>query len=79
MSSWHSNWSAMRGVSGLRNWWTWAEFSDGLRQAGLEISRYHVRQATRACPVQVIQGVARYQQHHVELAIEYAKSKGFVR
>jgi hypothetical protein len=78
MSSWHSTWSAMRGVTDRRNWWTWHEFEQGLRQAGLVISRYHVRQATKTRPPEMVRGVKRYDEHHARLAIEYAKVKGWI-
>ena len=74
--AWHTTWKRMRGVTRRRTWMTWDEFHGLLVTLGVNLTAYHVRQATKGCPPVKAHGAKRYEERHVQMAVGYAKAKG---
>lgn len=76
--AWHSTWHRMRRVGRSRPWMTWAEFDGLLRSVGITLSPYHVCRAVKVDPPVKAHGAKQYERRHLEMAADYARSRGLI-
>lgn len=76
--AWHSTWSRMRRVGRRRQWMTWGEFDGLLRTLGVQLTPYHACRALVQSPPVKAHGAKQYLDRHVEMAVGYARARGWI-